>query len=140
MTPPLIRFFLSLGILLLSGYNQLSANAYQARAGNPVKILHRLAASGIGTPENSNVWVGAIPSASGKITDKIVDETENDDEQDEVTAFRRYLDANYFIAFFYTQLPEYFCHNVNKQRLPIRRHFSHYASSSWYLILQVIRI
>ncbi|HEU4556146.1 MAG TPA: hypothetical protein VFS25_25085 [Chitinophaga sp.] len=141
-TPPLIGFFLTLGILLLSGYNQLSANTYRdcIRCAHLRKILETLAPGRFDVLQDSQAWIPSVPSASKKNHDKIIDETENDDEKDEAISFKKYLEiGSYFIAVFYTPIAENCCTNTKKP-LSFNQHFSCCSSYSRYIILHVIRI
>ena len=146
----LIRFFLSLYILLLGGYSQLSAHPSEGRDFYAlIKNLKDAEQPNFDAEQDSTAFTLKAASSgtekgSAKKTDvaEIVEvEEEEEEEDDESISFKKDLNgSHYYAAIFYDHLPEYFCHLI-KNRLSFCKPFSYFPSfRSLYLIFRVFRI
>ncbi|QCR22711.1 hypothetical protein [Pontibacter sp. SGAir0037] len=139
----LFSFFLTLGILLLSGYSQLYAHALEYFS--PKASSQNLAASGFssfGTDHYSQalVLLKHLSSVSEKEIHTKIDVAEIEEKDDELTFFKELLESgNYFTALVYTlTLAYFFC--FIKTSLLFCKQFSYTLSKRRYLIFQVFRI
>ena len=132
-----VRFFLSLCILLLSGYGQLYAHACMDHSSTELD-------ANVGTAQESLAWIKKSTNKPGrekrffKIYHATEVEEEEDGESESVTLKRNSGGSNYFAAIFSNQTPDYFFGHINEV-LPFCKYFSH-ISYRRHLILQVFRI
>jgi hypothetical protein len=129
------RFFLSLLILLSSGYgraftlnHQDSHEQYHTKS-----VDSSFSQFGIDSINKS--------SSSSESRHLVIEVTENESEEEEFNTARKYLEiSDYFTNLFNAQSHGYFLHYL-KKRLPFCKHFSN-LSSDWSLftIFRVFRI
>jgi hypothetical protein len=140
----LIRLFLSLCIVLLSGYSQLDAHTYQACIPHSsTKNSKNLEQARFATAQKSLAMITKPASSDRKkVTFKLKATEKNEEEEVEpaVTSSKKYLESsNYFSATFWAQaLSYFFCYN--KGILPVCKHLFNFPSPGRYLLFQVFRI
>ena len=135
----LIRFFLSLCIILLSGYSQLYAHTYQdGIRHSSIKALLKSEHAGIGKLQNTQ----ALPHKfSSSVTENLkLSVAEIEEEDDELVSFKKLLEhSNYFTAVFYALV--FGCLGLFLlKRLPAGKHALYFSSFKLYLLFRVIRI
>jgi len=135
----LVRFFLSLNLLFLSGYNQLQAHAHQdnmrhslIKAFDGAAYVHMDSIHGA----HSSIYTSA-PVNTEKAVEKFrVTDSEEEDDSD---ASRKYLEiSNYFTDFFYALNVDCFWQHIRKS-LAFCQHFSN-SFTRTYLLFRAIRI
>jgi len=136
----LVRFFLSLCILLLSSYSQPHAQTHQAGIGYALlKIRGKPVYTGISILQQKSSLVIKPFSSDKKNVDEKIRATDQE-EEDHINSIRKYIEiSTLFTTVFYTQIPEFFWQHV-KKRLAFCKHFSYFLPFNWYLVLQVIRL
>ena len=143
MIKALLTYFLSLSILLLSGYSQLSACAhelstYYSPATNSIKSVP----TSVGAAPHEQALLSKPPS-SGTEKHLTIDTAQviEEKEDDESTHFKKYVaSSHYFTTLFHALSYEYFLHYL-KTRLSSYKPFSYGSSSeSLYLVFRVFRI
>lgn len=131
MTKFMVRFLLSLFILLAGGYSQLNACHKQGEtAFISAKRTSAGSHNGIGTLHHAiNIFPGTS-SANGN--ENKIEAEENISEEDESPSSKKYFEiSHYFTSLFNANHHGYFLHYLNK-RLPVDKHFSQ-LSSDWSL-------
>lgn len=136
----LIRFILSLCILLSSGYGHFYAHAHQESiAKSTISALsdaHNTDLASSLNEENFTIKssLSGIESNGHKLT------AESVEEETESLSLRKLLEGSSFMtAIFYSLLLEYFFRNAY-QSLSSYRYFEYFTCYKWFLKIQVIRI
>lgn len=136
----LIRFLLSLCILLLSGYSHLHAHAYQELSSYAlIKNLKGSEHVSFRTVQNVQTFISSL---SPSVTEKSfkVEAAEIEEEENKSVSFKKYLEnSNYLTAVFYVLALAYFFRYI-KTSLLFCKHFSYTLSQRRYLIFHVFRI
>ena len=135
----LIRFFLSLCIILLSGYSQLYAHTYQdGIRHSSIKALLKSEHAGIGKLQNTQ----ALPHKfSSSVTENLkLSVAEIEEEDDEFISFKKLLEhSNYFTAVFYALV--FGCLGLFlSKRLSSDKHSFKFPTCKLFLLFRVIRI
>ena len=141
MTKALIKYFLSLLILLLCVYSQLYARTYPGGIFPSSKItLLRSENASFGIGQNSQAQLlKPVLYGTENQNCKIV-ATEIEEEKHEWISFKKYLESsNYFTTVFYVLAFGCFC-LFFKKRLPSCKRSIYFSSYKWYLLFRVIRI
>ena len=135
-----IKIFLSLYILLLGGYGQIYAKAYNdCICYSSSKTINWSEQPTVDSEQNTQTLITKSGHCITENEESKLRATDNENEDDDQFSLKKYIETgNYFAVTFYGQLPGYFF-NYTKQRLPYCRHFS-YFSSDTYLKLRVLRI
>ena len=135
MLKPIIRLFLSLlCVFLLSGFRQLTANAY--RKGVSASPQNHIVRSFNLPVQIDDLALRPVHPKTEKKDVKIED-TENEDDSDDFFSFKKYLEvSNYFITVFTARINS----SHDFKGLPIGNNPTFTATNSWYLILRVIKI
>ena len=135
----LIRFFLSLCVILLSGYSQLYAHTYEDGIRHTsIKVLLKSEHASFGKVQNNQ----ALPHKfSSSVTEsRKLSVAEIEEEDDEFISFKKLLEqSNYFAAVFYALV--FGCLGLFlSQRLPSGKHALYFPSCKLFLLFRVIRI
>jgi hypothetical protein len=142
---PFRTYLLSLCILLLSGYNQLSAHTGRISYASPVKQSDcvKLNSGQNSSALNANsAAFGTEKQNSGhhRLNFSLFERTEKEEEEyEEFISFRKYLGSGNYPGFiFSTQTVEHFF-NASQKIVPLYRCSSN-TTSCRYLIFEVFRI
>ena len=141
----IVRYFLLLCVLLLSGYSQLSAHAHANGAyDSSSKLLQALENAILHIDQEGQALVkDFVPSLWEKqiFTIEATEEKEEEDAEFESISFRRHLKcSDYFAAVFCAQMRGYFF-SYKRQILGFSMNLSYPSSDHrQYLIFQVFRI
>jgi hypothetical protein len=141
MTKALIKYFLSLLILLLCVYSQLYARTYQDAISHSSEstLLLRSEPASIATGQNSKALILKSVYYGIENQSNIV-ATEIEEEKHEWLSFKKFLEcSNYFTTVFYILAFGYFC-LFFKKRLPSCKRSIYFSFYKWYLLFRVIRI
>ena len=142
MTKALIKYLLSLFILLLSVYGQLYAYPSQdCICHSSKRTLVRSAHANFGTPQKSQSLIlkSTLTNTETK-TCKIVAAEIDEEEKHEWVSFKKYLEnSNYFTSVFNALVFGYFCLFL-KKRLPACQDALYFSSYKRYILFRVIRI
>jgi hypothetical protein len=140
----LIRLFLSLCLVLLSGYSQLYGQPDQSGIyPSSTKHATNLGQASFANAQKSLALLSKTASSNRKkVAFKLkAIEVEEEEEEDEhaVPASKKYSESNYFSATFWAQtLSYFFC--CSKKILPVGKHSFYIPSPSRHLLFQVFRI
>jgi len=135
----IVKFFLSLCVLLAGGYSQLYAYASQdCVCFSPIKVPKKSEEANFCPIRNSPAaFIIQAASGEGHATYRM-DIAEKEAEEYESAASKKYLEiSNYFTTVFDAQAAGNLFGDL--KNLPYGKHFS-YISSWCYLVLQVFRI
>ncbi|QHT71046.1 hypothetical protein GXP67_32540 [Rhodocytophaga rosea] len=136
----MVRFFLFLCILLLSGYSQIFAHT--AKESAFYSQTDNLTASeqvNSGIIQTDQTFV-TKPSTSGTQQKPVTQFADIEVEEDESLSSRKYTEISYYVtSIFYARILEYFFRNLNKGFL-FRKHISNISPLRWHLVIQVFRI
>ena len=144
MAKAVVKYLLTLCILLLSGYSQLSAGAHLGSRG------HSPAVRFAGSEWNSSVaslprpsFIVKSPSSGTKkdLTSEVAEIVEVEEEDDKSTASKKIgASDHHFTTLFYALTAEYFSTSF-KNCLSFCKQFSLFSSHpALYIILRVFRI
>ena len=132
---PLIRFFLSLSFLLLSGYSHLQA--CQSLVGSTLIKVFKSHEHVSLSPLQKKLEF-SVKSIRSRSNDKI-ETQDTEDEDDEQASLKKHLELRgNLTGLLHTKTPGYLC-RPTKQRLPFSAHFP-YSSYNRYIVFRVIRI
>lgn len=142
MIKALLRYFLPLCILLLSGYRPLSAHT--VKESTFLSFLNKSIAEETATLCSTKVEHAVIVSTSSSGTanksQKKLFIAENEIEEDKWISLKALLDsANYIAAILYAFIAGYLFRYLTKCFLTAK-HLAHFSSYRWHIILQVFRI
>ena len=137
----IVKFFLSLCVLLAGGYSQLYAYASQdCVCFSPIKVPKKSEEANFCPIRNRPAAFVIQSAASGKENATYrIDIAEKEAEEYESASSKKYLEiSNYFTTLFDAQAAG----NLfgDRQSLPFCKHFSYISSHRCYLVLQVFRI
>ncbi|KAA5546772.1 hypothetical protein [Adhaeribacter rhizoryzae] len=141
MTKAALKYFLSLGILLLSVYGNLYAH------GNKVCNCHSFKSTLV-SAEQSRFSAGQNTQFQSIKATLSVTESENckiiaaeiEEEKHEWISFKKYLaQSNYFTTLFYVLAFGYFSLFI-KKCLDSFKHALYFSTIKWFLLFRVIRI
>lgn len=137
----LIRFFLSLCILLLSGYSQLYAHTYQdCICHSSKKILLSPEHASFGAVQNNQTLLLKSASSITENENSKLVATAFECEDEESISFKKFLEnSNYFTTVFHALVFGFFCLFL-KKRLLSSKHSIYFSSYKWYLLFCVFRI
>jgi hypothetical protein len=137
----IVKFFLSLCILLAGGYSQLYAYAYQdCVCFSPIKVPKKSEETNFCPIQNRPVAFVIQSAASGKEkATYVIDIAEKEAEEYESASSKKYLEiSSYFTTRFDAQAAENLFGDLKSS--PFGKHFSYISSYRCYLVLQVFRI
>ncbi|QNF35146.1 hypothetical protein HUW51_21390 [Adhaeribacter swui] len=141
MTKALLKYILSLGILLLSVYGNLYARSYQeCICHSSQKSVVKSEQTSLGTTSDfHSLIVKARLFGTESESCKMV-ASEIEEEKHEWISFKKFLaHNNYFTSLFYILAFGYFA-LFFKKRLPTCKHSVYFAAYKWFLLFRVIRI
>ncbi len=141
MTKAILKYLLSLGILLLSVYSNLYAHTPQeCICHSSKKTLTKSEHTSFGNVKNSQAHIiKATFSVTENESCKLI-AAEVEEEKHEWISFKKYLAySNYFTSFFYALAFGYFCYLL-KKRLPLGKHSLYFSTHKWFLIFRVFRV
>lgn len=134
------RFFLSLYFLLVSGYGYVYANTYQEHIGySASKIIASQQPDAPGLLQDNLIFTNRTVPAHTENAHEKIDVQDNEDEEEELTSFKEYLELGNAVTNFFHSLTFGDYSRYVKKSLPFCKHFS-YLSSDTYIILCVIRV
>ena len=144
MIKTLIKYLLSLCILLLSGYGHLSAHAYkESTFYAPLKNLQGSAQVSFDFVKNDQTFIIGSSSSGTEKENCIIEATdikENEEEEYELISFKKHLaSSNFFTAIFCALTFGYF-YCTFKKILPFWNRLSYITSYRWYVVFQVFII
>lgn len=141
MIKALIKYLLSLCILLLGGYSQLSAHANEeGDFYSPIKNLKGSEQISIGPGQDGPTFILKPASSGTEKASFTMDAAEIIEEKEEWSSFIKYLaDSYYFTVIYYALTFGYLCYFIKKY-LPLSKQSFDFSSYRWYLIFQVFRI
>lgn len=141
MIKALIKYLLSLSILLLSVYSNLYAHSYQECICHASKkTLLRSERASLGSMHtNQTLLLKSTLSSREKETCKII-AAEIEEDKHEWISLKKFLDgSNYFTTLFYALAFGYLGLFL-KKCLPSCKHSIYFSSYKWYLLFRVFRI
>lgn len=138
----IIKFFLSLCVLLAGGYGQLYAYGHQQDCicFSPIKAPKKSEEANFCAVRNSPAAFVIQSASSGKEkATYVIDIAEKEAEEYESASSKKYLEiSNYFTTRFDAQAAGNLFGDLKS--LPFCKHFSYISSYRCYLVLQVFRI
>lgn len=137
----IVKFFLSLCVLLVGGYSQLYAYAYQdCVCFSPIKTPKKSEEANFCSIQKSSAAFIIQSAASGKEKATYqIDIAEKEIEEYESASSKKFLEiSNYFTTLFDAQSVGNLFDDLKS--LPLGKHFSYISSYRCYLVLQVFRI
>jgi hypothetical protein len=138
MTKALMKYLLSLCILLLSGYGHLYAQPHQEGTTHPLKgVVH---AASIGTLQHDLAAILKVSKPSAEKERNNLYSTESEKEEDESLSFHKIVDNTHFIAAVFYAHALALLLSVLARVLHFCKHFSYFSSHRLYLIFRVFRI
>lgn len=139
MMNPSMKYLLSLCILLLSSFSQLSAHINAEHTSySPTENTEGLIPASLNAIEHSRTFM--LSSYPGSELELRIEVTDVEEKEDEWISPLKYLESSDFsTAAFHALAFEYLSRHFNKGS-PFYGHFSHVTSHGWYILFQVIRI
>ncbi|MGV3504750.1 MAG: hypothetical protein ACO1O1_13665 [Adhaeribacter sp.] len=139
----LLRLFLSLCIVFLSGYSQLYAHGIQGISHpSSGKLLQYLEQARFASPQHTqDLSARASLSQLKKAPFKLRTTLEKEEKEDEptISSFKKYSGSLYFSPLFWVHTLR-FLFRFGKAALPFSGHFAYFPSFRRHLLFQVFRI
>ncbi len=140
MIKALLKYLLSLSILLLSGYSQLTAHPYkESTFHSPIRNLNEAEHATCGIEQYDHSFIIKSSSPDEEKKNYKIDVAENEvEEEDEIVFSRKHFQSgNYAASIFFAQTFKRFFNG--KKILPFYKYFSRTLSCR-YLIFEAFRI
>jgi hypothetical protein len=138
----LIRFFLSLLVILVAGYSQLHARTARVYQNCGCNVTKRSSVafyySSADSSQSDATYI--LNASSIGLANCRIELTENKIEEDEFSSSKKYSDSNSFLKLFNNQFTSHFFRHLEKSLTFSERLSFPYSYQFLYLILGVIRI